>query len=550
MIFSLEIQNYLLIEKTHVEFHPHFNVITGETGSGKSMLISALSLLLSSKLTDDVIRKGADNFSVTVSFFNYKLTEELNEEISEYLGDEELLVIRRSKKLGSPSVCSINGSSVPQKVVKDVLSELVYFSSQREQNMLLKPQSALRLLDGFASLFSLSKEVKQKEKELLSLKASIDALKENIKKTEEEKDYLISVKKEIESISPKIGEDEAIKETLKNAKKSLQYSTAIRETLNALQNAETNALSYIRHAESTLSHLNDKDEAHPFEAELRDIDSAYQTLNEVASSLEARLKGVNLTDEELDALSERDSLLSRLKRKYGGTLENVEKRLSDVNAKLSTLESGGEELEALSKNFNNLFKFYAAQKSELFKKRAKAAKELDKATLAHLKTLEMPSCSFKTEVEEGEPFTEDKVTFMFSANEGEDLGDVKEISSGGELSRLFLSLISSSPLLGDAKTIIFDEIDTGLGGSAARSLSLYLKDIAAYSQVIAITHSALIASAANAHILVSKKEDGGRTYSLSESIDGEKRENEVARLLSGTSTKEALSLAKSMLQET
>lgn len=548
MILSLDIQNYILIEKAHIDFDSHFNVVTGETGSGKSMLLSSLLLLSQGKLNDDVIRSGTSFFSVSVTFSLDDLDEGMKSDLLAYIEDTESLVLTRTKKLGSPSVCSINGVSVAQKVIKDTISNLVYFSSQREQNMLLKSDSALKFTDAFASNSSLISEVGTYEKELLSLKNEIESIKESVLKTEEEKDYLLTVKNEIESANVKIGEDDEIKETLKAVKKSAQYISSINECLQSLSKGDVNVLSLLSTSERDLSRLNDKDEDRPFKEEIDTIESTYQMLSIVTENLQARLKKINLTERDIDALEERDAILNRLKRKYGGTLENVIKRLDDINARLSSLETSSDELSVLEDKYNKKVKEYREKKHALFLKRQKSAAELDKNTLSHLRSLEMPSAEFKTEIIEGSDFKDDTARFLFSANEGEKLGDVKEISSGGELSRLFLSLLSASPKFSLSRTIIFDEIDTGLGGNAAVALSSYLKKLSEFSQILLITHSALIASAADLHIAVSKSERGGRTYSEVFILDGEQREKEVARLLNGKGTKEAIDLARSMLQ--
>ena len=550
MILSLDIQNYILIEKAHIEFDPHFNVITGETGSGKSMLLSSLLLLSQGKLNDDVIRTGTSFFSVSVTFSLDDLDADVMANLKDYIEDAESLVLTRTKKSGSPSVCSINGITVAQKIVKDTIGNLVYFSSQREQNMLLKSESALNFVDAFSSNKKLRDEVKLCEKELLSIKREIESIKESVLKTEEEKDYLLTVKNEIESANVKIGEDDEIKETLKAVKKSAQYISAINEALLSLSKGETNALSLLSTAERELSHLNDKDEDRPFKDEIATIEDTYQMLSTIADNLQSRLKKINLTESDIDALQERDSLLNRLKRKFGGTLENVIKRLDDINSKLDGLESSDEELQILEDKFNKMLKEYREKKHLLFLNRQKNAAELDKKTILHLRSLEMPSSEFKTEVVEGSDFKDDTARFLFSANEGEKLGDVKEISSGGELSRLFLSLLSASPKFSSSHTIIFDEIDTGLGGNAAIALASYLKELSEFSQILLITHSALIASASDLHIGVKKSERGGRTYSEVSALNSDDRVLEVARLLSGKGTKEAIDLAKSMLQGT
>lgn len=548
MILSLDIQNYILIEKAHIEFDEHFNVITGETGSGKSMFLSSVLVLLQSKLTDDIIRRDSTKLSISISFSLSSFSSAINELLSSYTEDSDAVVFERTKKIGSPSVCLINGVTVPHKIFKETISDAVYFSSQREQNMLLKSDSAVKILDSFASLDTLFKDVKDDENKLLKLKNKIDILKENIEKAEEEKDYLQSVKNEIESAKIEIGEDDKIKESLQKAKKSSLYINAIKESLAFLKNGDTNTLFYLSAAERELMHLNNKD-ADAFKEEIATLDNTYQTLSTLCEHLEDEFKSINLTEKEIDEFQERDVLLSRLKRKYGGTLQKVLEHLNSVNDKLSISENGNEELSKLSDEYNLLLKQYKEKKAKLYKSRINAATELDKNTQEHLHSLEMPSAIFKTEVKEGGDFKDDNVVFTFSANEGEKLGVLSEISSGGELSRLFLSLLSASPKFSSSHTIIFDEIDTGLGGNTARSLSLYLKELSLSSQVIAITHSALLAVNADCHIGVKKIEKDGRTYSSSSVLLGEDRIEEIARLLSGDKTSESLNLAKSMLSK-
>lgn len=548
MLLSLNVKDYRLIENVSIDFSPRFNTITGETGSGKSMLLSSLMCLSDIKSDPTSVRQGAEKAIISATFDAHNLQNDVKEAL-ENAGvelEDDTLIATKIIRRDSRTTASINGVSVPLKLLRDVVLSLVNFSSQREQNTLLKESAGVELLDSFASLSTLSDEVKRDANTLKKLQREIDNINEARRKTSEEKDYLELVKNEIEKAKVKPGEDDEIKASLKRAKQSFLYTTTLNEALDNLYKKEINASSLLSDALKSITHLQSKTDD-DFSPLLTFLESAEITIKDAVEDIKSRLNTIVLDEDEIDALNDRDAILNRLKHKYGGTIESVLERYDDVKSRLDGLTTSDDQIERLEKEYKSLYKKYADKKHTLYNKRKESAVLLSKNTEDILHTLEMPNASFSISVEEGGDFDGDKVTLLFSANKGEAMQSASKVSSGGELSRLFLSLLSSSPNMLKGNTIVFDEIDSGLGGKTALRVRDYLLGLSEKLEVITITHQATIASSSNSHILMNKSVKGERSVIDASVIDGVEREREIARLLSGDVNQEALELSKKLL---
>lgn len=547
MLLSLSVKNYLLIENTYIELDKGFNVITGETGSGKSMILSALMALKSQHLTGEQIRDKEQPLVISASFSKSDMSKELSSILEDYTAADEEIIITRTIKKDSRSSILINGTTAPMKVARDIIDEFIYFSSQREQNTLLKSSTALSLIDSFSSLKEKSEEVKECSKKAIALRDEIDELRLQVEKSFREQDWLLSVQREIESASIKLGEDEEIKRLLKGVKSALLYNDILKDALSFLSSGEYSACYKLNKISSDLRRLSDKEEDASLLESIERINDAHELLSEVSYTLEKRLSSLSLTEEEIDMLNERDNLLTRLKRKYGGSLEKVLEYKKEVDEALCIKEDGEKKIELLEKKYREVYKNYTSLRDALFTERMNGAKKLSLKTTELLRTLEMPDATFMVELEKGADFAEDKALFLFSANKGEEEKDVAKVSSGGELSRIFLAILTSSPLLALESTIVFDEIDSGLGGKTAERVKEYLQRLSKSQQILVITHSPSIATGADLHIKMKKSTKNERALVEAMIIHGTEREEEIARMLNGKSTKESLALAKKML---
>lgn len=547
MLLSLSIKNYRLIEEANLDFNGGFIVVTGETGSGKTMLLSSLLTLIESRSDISVIREGEDRAIISATFNIKKNKDTLKDKLEDFGIDDDTLVLSKViKKNGTTAL--INGINISQKTLKEIALELIHFSSQREQNTLLKENTALDMVDSFASLLNERQENHSRKRKLIDLNHRIEALKEEIKKTNEEKEYLISIKNEIEKANIKLGEDDEIKVQLKKVKETMLYSSVFGECLVNLNGGDVNAISMLSDTSKALLHLSAKTGS-DFSRIIDELEEAMVLINDAKENIETEFKSTNLSQDEVEMLNIRDVELNRLKHKHGGSLDEVLKRYNNAKDKLNILENSDTSIEDLKRQYESLYGEYEQHKKLLYEKRIKAAKILSKKTEDILHTLDMPSAQFQIEVARGEGLNDDVATMLVSANKGEKMDSVYKISSGGELSRIFLAILTSSSTLLENRTIIFDEIDAGLGGKAAIKVKEYLKELSKGLDVLAITHEAIIAAGADEHILMAKLIKNNRTNISAKVLDNNGKEEELARLLSGVSNKETLALSKKLLSE-
>lgn len=551
MLLSLRVKNYKLIKNAYIEFDERFNAITGETGSGKSMFLSSLLLLPQSRATKDVIRKGEEFCSVTAVFD----TASLSENVCSILKDsgvesEDTLIISRTIKDDSRGRLLINGMPVPSKTVRDVLSELISFSLQRDQNSLLLPGTATALIDAYASTEEVAKECSLLTKKCKEKLECLEEIKKDVSEIEKERDYLESVYREIKNAKLKVGEDEEIKTALSSAKHSLFYKNATTNAINLLSENDVNVLSSIRETLHELNKADEKGGEGLFKSITTTLEEAYGNITASLEELEKRNKTFNLSEADLDALNERDSLISRLKRKYGENISDILSRMEDVKQKLDKVDDSAHLLREAENDYKKCESELISLKEQLYKKRIAKCKEFSKSIEEKLENLEMASSRFEVSIKQGSIFEKDEIKFMFSPNKGEELSDVSEVSSGGELSRLYLAILSTLPNLNNKITIVFDEIDTGLGGKTGSKVRDYLTSLKNKAQIIAVTHQGIVAPGADEHIKVEKREEDGRSIVVLKHITGEERVREIARLMAGDESEtESLELARSLLNK-
>lgn len=551
MLLSLSVKNYKLIKNAHIEFDEGFNAITGETGSGKSMFLSSLLLLPQSRATKDVIRKGEDSCSVTAVFDTASLSENVCNILKDMgVESEDTLIISRTIKDDSRGRLLINGTPVPSKTVRDILTELISFSLQRDQNSLLLPGTATSLIDAYASTEEMAKECSLLIKKCKEKLEYLEEIKKDVSEIKKERDYLESVYREIKNAKLKVGEDDEIKTALSSAKHSLFYKNATTNAINLLSENDINVLSSIREALHELNKADEKGGEGLFKGITTTLEEAYGNITASLDELEKRNKTFNLSEADLDALNERDSLISRLKRKYGENISDILSRMDDAKQKLDMVDDS----EHLLKEAENDYKKYESElvslKEQLYKKRIAKFSEFSKSIEEKLENLEMASSRFEVSIKQGSIFEKDEIKFMFSPNKGEDLADVSEVSSGGELSRLYLAILSTLPNMNNKITIVFDEIDTGLGGKTGSKVRDYLTSLKNKAQIIAVTHQGIVAPGADEHIKVEKREENGRSIVVLKHIIGEERVREIARLMAGDESEtESLELARSLLNK-
>ena len=549
MLLSLCVKNYKLIKDAYIEFDSGFNVITGETGSGKTMLMSSLLFLFANRVTKDVIRSSSSACSVTASF-DYDALSQKAKEILDLSGieTEDTLTISRTIKDDSRSSILINGTPAPIKTARDILSEIVYFSLQREQNSLLIPGTAMKITDEFASATEMAEKCAVLTRQCREKRDKLEQIKKEAEDINREKEYLQSVYNEIKNAKLKIGEDEEIKDALRAAKHSVFYSNAANEAIRCIDNSDYGILDGIRTSLKELTKADEKEGQGQFNEIVADLENAYTSVSLSLDKLRAWDKKHKLSESDIDALSERDSLISSLKRKHGGSIEAVINRMNEVKEKLELSDDSIIRIKEAEEDYKQCETELVSLKEQLYQKRKAAALSLSKSVEEKLANLEMSSSVFEVVINKKDLFEKDEVKFMFSANKGEKTDEIAHISSGGELSRLYLALLSSLPYMNDKITIVFDEIDSGLGGKTGSKVRDYLVSLKNKAQIIAVTHQGIVAPGADKHIKVIKEEQEGRSVVGAKQLEGEEREKEIARLMAGDeSENEALELARSLL---
>jgi DNA repair protein RecN (Recombination protein N) len=554
VLTELRLENYAVIDNLVVEFGPGLNLLTGETGAGKSILIDALALLLGEKASTDVIRSGAERAVIAAVFEAQGAAEKALEQILDTNGldesDDGSLILRREIAAGGKGRVFVNNQPATVSVLKLLAPHLAIIHAQNESIMSFDGPARLELLDAFAG------------SEIDPLSASYAAWKEirtrieELERGEQDKLRLVDLwtfqKREIEEARLQIGEDERLeaeKRVLANAEKI--YSAAM-NAFDLLYEGNGSTAASLRGAQKQVEELARYEPR--FQDALAALESARISVEDVGATLRDYAGGIQASPEHLAQVEDRLALLDRLKRKYGATVDEVIEFGADVSRKLAEVENKDEILRQLRDELTKAANEYLKSARTLSKKRADAARKLEKLVEAEINDLAMKSTFRiqKTTSEEEREWTAsgiDQVVYMISTNPGEPMRQLEHIASGGELSRVMLALKAcveggkevKIPTLsqkkrqgwGTQKTLVFDEIDTGIGGRAAEAVGKKLKSLARSNQVLCVTHLPQIATFGDQHFVIEKKEHGGRTRTSIRPVTGEERTEEVARMLSG-----------------
>ena len=546
MLVELRLENYAVVDNLAVEFAPGLNLLTGETGAGKSILIDALALLLGDKASSDIIRAGADKAVISAVFEVGGGAEKRVGEALEANGidsDEDAIILRREIAAGGKGRVFVNNQPATVAVLRQLAPHLATIHAQNESILAFDGPTRLALLDSYAgtnldattAAFARWKEIANRIEEL--------------ERDEQDRLRLLDLwsfqKREIDEGKLHPGEDERLeaeKLVLANAEK---IYTAAMNAFDLLYEGSSSTASSLRAAQK---HIEDLARFEPkFHEAVNQLDSARISVEDVGATLRDYAGGIHASPEHLAEVEDRLAIIDRLRRKYGPTLGDVIKFGEEVSAKLMAMENKDETLRQLKSELAEAGGAYLKTAQAISKKRYEAARKLEKLVEAEINDLAMKS-HFKIDVsgtdEEGNwtPSGFDQVVYLISTNPGEPLRKLEHIASGGELSRVMLALKASvartpSSAQGRAKstqrTLVFDEIDTGIGGRAAEAVGKKLKALARTSQVLCVTHLPQIATFADHHYLIQKKDSGGRTRTSVRPISGDERTEEVARMLSG-----------------
>lgn len=553
MLAELIVENYAVVERARIQFHEGLNLLTGETGSGKSIVVDSLALLLGARASGDMVRTGAEKARIS-GIFRFTMTPELAaamEEAGIEIEDEDVIVEREISSSGK-SRAFVANRTVNTGLLRQLAPALADIHGQNEQQLLFNPQRQRDLLDQFAQTGPLRDRLSSVYRDWRETRRKLDDLLRN----EQEKLRLADMWRfqihEIESAQIKPGEDEA----LESEKRVQQNTTRLQENASTafelLYESEDSAINLVRRA------LKRVDELTRIDASLNGTSTGLKQaeigIEESAWTLRDYLDKLEADPRRLEDIESRLDVLDRLKRKYGGSLQTVLAFVEDARRQLDEVENAASHQEALEKEERRLASEYEKLAGELTRERTETSGRLSKQVEAELKGLAMSGTRFEVSVKpvEWSASGADEIEFLVSPNRGEELRPMGKIASGGELSRISLALktaIGDAGSSEDVHTLVFDEVDAGVGGAAAASVGKRLKMLSATNQVICVTHLAQIAGFADHHYAVSKSEKNGRVATNVKELDRKERAHEIARMLSGeTVTAEALKHAEQLMR--
>jgi len=552
MLLELVVENYAVVSRLRVHFHPGLNLLTGETGSGKSIVVDALGLLLGGRASAEMIRSGESRARVAGIFDvrDHPALRRLLEPAGLELEDGELL-IERELLAGGKSRAFIGSRPVSVALLKDLAPLLGDIHGQHDQQLLFSPDAQRDMLDAASSHRDLLDRVAGIYRQWRATAAEL----EELERSEQEKLRLLDLwsfqRREIETAALQPDEDTA----LENERRILQNVQRLQESAatayDAVYENPESALSLAAIAAKRVEELCRIDPS--LEGLREHLKAAHLSLQEAAYELRDYISRLEANPRRLEEVESRLAAIDKLKRKYGRSISEILTFLDEVTRHIAGAEHAGERIEQLRKEQKRLAAEFAKLAAELTDRRQIAARKLEKQVEAELAQLAMERTVFRVALTEA-PWSldgADRVEFLVSPNLGEEPKPLEKVASGGEISRIALALKTclSVPKTAVVRTLVFDEVDAGVGGSAAEGVGRRLKRLAESSQVLCVTHLPQIASFAHHHYRVEKQESGGRTIAIIEELDAAARTREIGRMLSGQKlTPEALKNAEQLIR--
>lgn len=532
MLKTLDIENIAVIEKASVNFSGGLNVLTGETGAGKSIVVDSINAIMGERTSRELVRYGADNAYVS-AYFDDICDSTLNKlkEFDIELEEDNSLLITRKISANGKSLCKVNGKTVTVSMLKEICSYLVNVHGQHDSQALLNPDLQYNYIDMLLEDKSVLSDYKETFKKLISVRRKL----KSFAKDEDNKESLLELLnfqiEELEKADIKVGE----REELTQKRALIQKSEDIIKSLNL-----------------AISVINGDDENIGIEQACADVSrtlfkfdetkDVYDVFNDINDKLElakdkaeALLLSIDFSPEEIEMIDEKLDLYYKFSNKYGQTEQEMLDYLEKAKERRNSILFADEELNRLNEEYENLLNITVKLADKLSVERKKTAKIFEEKVKQELAFLDMPKMQFYVDFNKGNLSSTgyDKIEFLISANPGEPPKSLSKVASGGELSRIMLAIkniISYNDTIG---TLIFDEIDTGVSGRASQKIGLKLKSVSKNTQVICVTHSAQIASNADEHFLIQKKFNDNKTFTCVKPLDFEGRKQELARIMGG-----------------
>lgn len=532
MLKTLEIENIAVIEKTSVDFSDGLNVLTGETGAGKSIVVDSINAILGERTSKELVRHGADNAYVSAFFtdISEKVIEKLVDMGFECEEDNSLLLTRKISISGKSS-CKINGKNATVSMLKELGNLLINIHGQHDSQALLNPDYQYKYIDMLFDNKSILEEYKASFKELISVRRQLKALTKSEFDKEKELELLDYQIKELEDADIQIGEKEKLNKRKTLILKSEGISNALNGVLSVL-NGDDEVTGVCSAVDNSFNMLSTFDETKEISELLSNVSDS---LEQIKDKIDALFADIDYDPSELEQIEERLDLLYRFSLKYGSTEEEMIKFLEDSKEKRNKIIYSDKELERLNSEYDRLLEETVLKADKLSNYRKEIAKTFEDNVKSELEFLDMPKLQFVVQFDKGNLTSNgyDKIEFLISTNPGEPPKALSKIASGGELSRIMLAIKNIISRHDTVATLIFDEIDTGVSGRASQKIGLKLKSVSQHTQVICVTHSAQIASNASEHFLIQKSFENDKTYTSVNALDFEGRKRELARIMGG-----------------
>ncbi|MCH7964668.1 MAG: DNA repair protein RecN [Bacteroidetes bacterium] len=554
MLKTFEVKDYALIDQINVEFGKGLNIITGETGAGKSILIDAMGLLLGERASTEVVRKGA-NKSIVEGIFDV----EGNNKVKNLLGENEIddypeLILRREISLKGANRCFVNDTPVSLSFIKEIGNLLVDLHGQHEHQSLLHTETHIDYLDEFGNYDDLLTKYKNKYNELIKTEKELETLREREAILIEKKGIYAFQINEIDDVSPVEGEEEKLNGELKILENSEKLAELSSEVYQILYDADKSVHDSIVKVKNDLSKLAEIDKSYTESS--NEAETVLALINDISSFIRSYESKIDLEPEHIEDVRKRLGSINMLKKKYGGTVHSVLEHRKKIGEEFELAENFSKRITDLNNKLNSIRIETGKLAKSISEKRKTESKKVRQGIEDSLKELGISHPNFRTEIlnelavdnnfitVNGKSFRcsakgIDKVEFFISTNQGEDPKPLAKVASGGEISRIMLSLKSTLAKNDKLPLLIFDEIDVGVSGRIAQKVGNVLKDLAKYHQIIAITHLPQIAGLADHHYVVEKRLKNRRVISLIKQLDAKERIVEVAKLISGEEITEA-----------
>ena len=545
MLSRIFIRNYILIDELELELDKGLNIITGETGAGKSILINAIDIAFGAKAGKEVIKTGADKAVIEITILNEKQNiAPLFEEYGIDITGEEIVLSKEITPTGSRS--RVNGCLVNQEFVRIFRELFLDIHSQHQTYSFLQPKYHITLLDSYIKDFNLDEYKKEYEK-YRGLLSDLENLRNASQRTEEQIDFLKFQVNEIEEAAlDSITEDEDLNNelnVLENVEKLKELTGSSYWSLSGDDGSIIEGLFQIK---ANLSRASGMDNS--LEETESELISAIETLKDVSSSLRDYSSSLENDTERINTIQERLFLLDKLKRKYGGTIEKVIETGNSLRKELDGIEFSTQNIEALECEIAGTEAGLLKLAEEISSKRQDYAKVLSALIVEKLEKLELPKVRFEISFEKTglTPNGIDKVEFLISTNVSEGLKPLAKVASGGEISRVMLAIKTIFAQADNIDTVVFDEIDTGISGKTSQAVADEVKELSKYMQIIMITHQAIIASKSDRHLYVKKTQDDKTSVEI-KILNGEEKLKAIAELASGGVSEESLEFAKMLV---